>query len=88
MSISSDFRNSIIRSIQHLNSEHFTNQLRDPDLDIIQMVDIGGYTLIHEIVLSNILQKMMVKYLKVILLIAKEKYGDSAKELLIPYANK
>ena len=73
-----DIRNSIVRSIQHLNTEQYTKSLSSLTTPATDQVDIGGYTIIHEIVLSNILQKMQIKFLKILRDVITEQAGDDA----------
>ena len=86
-STGSDTRNSLVRAVQHLNTESFLTITSDPAFDLTITVDEGGYTLIHEIVLSNILQKMMLRFLKELYKIFEARYKENATLEYQKYAN-
>lgn len=86
-STTSETRNSLVRAVQHLNTESFLSIVSDPGFDLTITVDEGGYTLIHEICLSNILQKMMLRFLKDLYKLFEARYKENAADEYRKYAN-
>ena len=71
-----------------LEVNKFMDNLRDSNIDIFLLVDEKGYTILHEIILTKIVQRMTVNFIKAFIQVAYDEYGENAHGLLKTYANR